>query len=958
MLVVAGAGTGKTTVLIKRIAHLIREAGVRPDEILAVTYTDNAAREMGERVAAELRGTDISKLQTKTFHAYCNELLARCGKQFRLLEDPDLWIYLRRRIRELNLNYFVRAANVGQFLLDLLDFMRRCQDELVEPEKYAEYVRRVSCGELDIPRVSKSKHAAELSHEEVMGRCQEIARVFATVERMLRENNLGTFGQMITHAHELLHSDPQVLAREREHTRFILVDEFQDANFAQVKIIQKLAGEGRNVFAVGDPDQSIYRFRGASSAAFELFRRHFEGAKLVVLDKNRRSTTPILRSAFAMIAKNPDTFPAAKGGEFPYKRSTLVSAREEEAVKEGKPLPSVPVEVAVTDSEVESADVIAAIQEKKKQMRCSWRDFAVLYRLHTHRDRIAQDLAEKGIPYSIENMDVTDTPEVRDLFACAGAVVSLKDSASLFRVAALQQFRVDPEKLRAGIRAIPRDAENVGVATILAESEAGKAVVDALCQTRDEIDRRGAKAGAALEIIIRRFGLDRTSRPLQAVLEFVDRWEKKPIVETGVLGELMEYMADFRGARGSIPMPGVEEDAVTLITAHGVKGLEFDHVFIIRVRAPSFTASFKEPLVGFPQDLRDPDSVGQGDDKTLHEQEERRLFYVAMTRARDSLTLYGKQGTGKKDPTPPGYLRELINDRTLKGWLRQRPARGFQTEIFAVAADPGMDSRTNEWVSMPPASDLSARLSASAVASYERCPLQFKLEREWRLPTEPPAPLQNGASMHRVLRAYYDSVRFGRPMDEDALIQSFRTDLAEAGLQDAYQFELYEKQGIEQLKDFLAASRRGTMPKVLHTEEGFEIGMGATTVVGRIDRVDEVGDGSVVITDYKTGKPQTQDDADESLQLSIYALAARVKWGYRADLLVFYNLTENSAIATQRSDVQLEEAKMKVQAVAENIAAGEFDPKPGFHCDWCAYRNLCPATEKRLHVPANIKKPS
>jgi DNA helicase II / ATP-dependent DNA helicase PcrA len=956
MLVVAGAGTGKTTVLIKRIAHLIREAGVRPDQILAVTYTDNAAREMSERVAAELRGTDISKLQTKTFHAYCNELLGRCGKQFRLLEDADLWIYLRRHIRELNLKYFVRAANVGQFLIDLLDFMRRCQDELVGPEKYADYVRRVGCGELAVPRVSKSKHAAELSHEEVLGRCNEISSVFATVERLLRENNLGTFGQMITHAHELLHIDPTVLAKEREHTRYILVDEFQDANFAQVKIIQKLAGEERNVFAVGDPDQAIYRFRGASSAAFELFRRHFDGAKLVVLDKNRRSTTPILRSAFAVISKNPDAFPVTKAGEFPYKRSPLVSTREEEALREGNPLPSVPVHVAVTDSDVESADVIAVIQEKRKQTRCLWKDFAVLYRQHSHRDQIAQDLAEKGIPYSIENMDVTDTAEVRDLFACAGGVVSLKDSASLFRVAALRQFQVDGEKLRAGIRAIPRDAPNASVATVLDESDSGRAVLNALRGAREEIDRVGAKAGAALEIIIRRFGFERASRPIQAVLEFVAKWEKKPIVETGVLGELMEYIPDFRAARGTIPMPGVEEDAVTLITAHGVKGLEFKHVFILRVRAPSFPSSFKESLVGFPQDLRDPDSAGQGDNKTLNDQEERRLFYVAMTRARDSLTLYGKQGSGKKDPTPPGYLRQLISDDTLKGWLRQRPARGFQTEIFAVAADAALTSRATEWVSMPPGSDLSARLSASAVASYERCPLQFKLEREWRLPTEPPAPLQNGASMHRVLRAYYDSVRFGRPMDEEALIQLFRTDLADAGLQDPYQFELYEKQGIAQLKDFLAALERGVMPKVLHTEEGFEIELGTTTVVGRIDRVDDLGNGHVAITDYKTGKPQDQDDADESLQLSIYALAARQKWGYRADELVFYNLTENTAVTSQRSDVQLEESKLKVKAVAENIAAGEFDPVPGFHCDWCAYRSLCPATEKRLHSLAGAKK--
>lgn len=951
MLVVAGAGTGKTTVLIRRIAHLIRQEGVRPDEILALTYTDNAARDMSQRVRAELRGTDLSKLQTKTFHAYCNELLTRHGKQFRLLEDPDLWIYLRRRIRELNLNYFVRAANTSQFLHDLLDFMRRCQDELVGPDRYADYVRRVGCGDVPIPRVTKSKHADDLSPEEAHGRCQEIASVFATVERMLRENNLGTFGHMITHAYTLLQGDPNVLAREREHTRFILVDEFQDANFAQVKILQRLAGEERNVFAVGDPDQAIYRFRGASSAAFGLFQRHFEGARLVVLEKNRRSTTPILHAAFAVISKNPEVFPAAKGA-VPYKRAPLVSAREEDARKAGQELPSVPVDIAFTDREVECADVVAVIQEKKKQLRCSWKDFAVLYRLHTHREKIAQELAEQGIPFLIENMDVADTPEVRDLLACAGGVVSLNDSVSLLRVAALPQFQVNPEALRAGIRAIPRDAANAGLASVLEKIAGGPAVLDALRQAKEEVDRSSVKAGAALEIIIRCFGLGRASQPVQAILGFVESWEQKPITDAGVLGELLEYLDDFREAGGSIPMPTGEENAVTLITAHGAKGLEFKHVFILRVRSGSFPWSFKEPLFEFPQGLRDPDSVGQGDDKALHDQEERRLFYVAMTRARDSLTLYGNPFKGK-EPAPPVYLRELAKDRTLGRTLRQRQARGLQTEIFAAAADPGLGSRTTEWLAMQPASDMAARLSASAVASYQKCPLQFKLEREWRLPTEPPAPLQYGATMHRVLRAYFDSFRFGRPMDETALLQLFRDDLAAAGLQDPYQFELYEKQGIEQLQDLVALNQRGTLPKVLHTEEPFEIPVGRTTVVGRIDRIDEIGDKRVTITDYKTGKPQSQDDADESLQLSIYALAAREKWGYQADRLVFYNVQENTPVVSFRSPVQLEEAKAQIEEVAANIAAGEFEPKPGFHCSFCPYRNLCPATEKRLYsVPA------
>src|SRR5580692_3704375 len=210
LLVIAGAGTGKTTVLTRRIAQLVRAGHARPDEILALTYTDNAAAEMRERMRGELGGK-ARDLQVATFHAYCNNLLIRNGKQFGVLEDYDLWILLRKRLRELNLKHFIIPANVGKFLHDLLDFMRRCQDELVSPEKYAQYVQRVERGELPIPRVAKSKEALALTDEEVLGRCCEISRVFTQVESMLLEKNLGTFGHMITRAHALLCNDPALL---------------------------------------------------------------------------------------------------------------------------------------------------------------------------------------------------------------------------------------------------------------------------------------------------------------------------------------------------------------------------------------------------------------------------------------------------------------------------------------------------------------------------------------------------------------------------------------------------------------------------------------------------------------------------------------------------------------------------------------------------------------------------
>jgi DNA helicase-2/ATP-dependent DNA helicase PcrA len=959
MLVVAGAGTGKTTVLTRRIARLIREGHARPEEVLALTYTDNAAGEMRDRVQAELHGADISGLRAMTFHAFCNGVLHAHGRAFRLLDDKDLWIFLRRHIRDLRLKYFVKAANLTQFLDDLLDFVRRCHDELVTPEKYAEYVRRLEQGEFRVQRVARSRDARELSTEEVLERCREIAQVFDTVERMLREGNLGTFSHMITRAHDLMESTPSVLAEEQGRARFILVDEFQDANFAQVKILSRLATGERNVFAVGDPDQAIYRFRGASSAAFELFQRNFPNSKLVVLGKNQRSTSPILRAAFSVIEKNPNIVAHDHGDgsqSLVYRRQELISAREERAAADARTISAAKVDViALSGRDMESADIVSVIRERRGQLRCRWSDFAILYRSHLHRDDIALELGEQNIPFIIENLDVMDTPEVRDFLACLGAVHSALDASAHLRVAALPQFEIDPQQFRAAVRATTR-AESPGTTleSGLAAIPGGARLVETLRQTREEIASRSAKIREGMDIVARRFQLETRLPTVQSLLDFAGKWEAKPLTETGQLGEFLEYLGQFREARGAIVLQSQEQDAVRLMTAHSAKGLEFQSVFIIRASSGSFPCGYKESLVDFPQELRDPDSAGEGDGKTLHEQEERRLFYVAMTRARDYLAMYGKQGVGK-DKTPAGMLRELLRDHRLGSALQQRPARAFQPELFAAAAPPpAFASRAAQWIGLPPGAPLN-RFSATSVERYEVCPLQFKLEREWRLPTEVPAAMQYGAAIHRVLRTYFDSVRLERPMTEEKLLELFRADLSQCAIEDPYQHELYEKQGIEQLRGFLASQ---TARSVLHTEEAFEMPVGDAVIVGRIDRIDDLGEGRVAIVDYKTGKPRSQEDADESLQLSIYALAAHSKWGYHADRLVFYNLEDNTPVASARGTADLETAKARVQGVMEKIRAGAFEAKPGFHCRFCGYRNLCPATEKHIHLEASKQKAS
>ena len=962
MLVVAGAGTGKTSVLTHRISRLVREGHARPDEILALTYTNNAAAEMRERLRkllhpatqkASVSGAPVlggKTVHAATFHDYCLDLLKRAHQDFGVLDEQDLWIYLRRRIRDLRLEYFVRAANVGQFLSELLKFIDRCHDELVTPEKYAEYVDRLERGEVPVPRVAKSKN--ELSKEEVLGRCREIARVFETVERWLREDNLGTFSHMIVRAHALLHRDEELANEARARARFILADEFQDANFAQIQILRRLAGAHGNIFAVGDPDQAIYRFRGASDAAFELFRRSFPEFKFVALGKNQRSTTPILRSAFALIDKNPPVFGKNSTGAFAYRRSPLESARDE-ATGDAGAVPAPVYAVVLTAKDAEGPELASFIRNTQKKLKCRWSDFGVLYRSHYQRDEVVKQLAEEDVPFVIERMDVSNTPEVRDLFACVNAVVNPGDDVSMLRVAALAAFQVNPEQLRAELRRIDRESRDgkvIPLFSVLGRVAGGSEVIAAIERTREEIRRRQAKARAALGIIVKEFALNAQSPILRAASKFVEEWEKKKVNKTTELEELADYLSYFAPAGGVIPLETPEgENAVRLMTVHGAKGLEFPHVFIIRANSSSFPTSFKENLVAFPRELRDLDSVAEDNDKSLHEQEERRLFYVAMTRARDTLRVYSREGKGKINKNPDGYMRELIENQGLSRWLKKIPASGAQRklDIFAGAAPAyPATSRTAEWFEMPATAGLHSRLSASAIDTYERCGLQFRLERDWHLSAKPAAAMQYGATMHRVLKDCFDALRAGRPKTEEQLIEQFRADLAAAGIQEAYQHELYEKQGVAQLRDFVSSITPEAGQSVLHTEEPFEIRLGETTVAGRIDRIDRRADGTVAIIDYKTGKARDQENADESLQLSLYAIAAQKKWGYPVGQLSFYNLEHNIPVTTMRSEADLLAAQERVAAAAKGIAAGEFTAKIGIHCGFCAFRSLCPLQEK------------
>ena len=261
------------------------EGHAKPNEILAITYTRELGARSGRAAGGSLAGrkdravrasgATIRALRSEPFTLTAIDLLCDAGRRFELIDDQDLYVLLRRNIEELGLEHFITAGNLGKFLNDLLDFFRRCSDELRGPDDYDRYVADLVAGKEKPPRVCSSKQT--LSDDDAIARCREIARVFRRVEQKLAAAGMGTYGDVITRALALLDDEhnPQWLHRARDGARFMLIDEFQDSNVAQIRLTKRLAGEEANVFAVGDPDQAIYRFRGATSGAFDQFLAAF-----------------------------------------------------------------------------------------------------------------------------------------------------------------------------------------------------------------------------------------------------------------------------------------------------------------------------------------------------------------------------------------------------------------------------------------------------------------------------------------------------------------------------------------------------------------------------------------------------------------------------------------------------------------------------------------------------------
>ena len=957
LLVIAGAGTGKTRVITERIRHLLQsDENLSGENILGLTFTKKAAGEMKARVvkATSERGKAVT---LATFHSFCETLLAEADPQRVMLDEFDHWILLRRNLRRLHLEKYRRLADPGQFLNDFVEFFSRCQDELVSAEDYQRYAAGLAA-RMEAERETLDEDTL-VERLETVALQQELARAYRASEELLREKNRVSFGSLITGAVGLLERDAQLREALQKKYRYILVDEFQDTNIAQLRLLELLAGPARNILAVGDNDQAIYRFRGASFASFKLFLERFAGWKegqdstpfRVALTENYRSTPNILRVAMQVIGQN------AVSADFPKK---ILSPNEPPGEK---------IRIVELATPEEEARWVASELERIHGAGRRWKDFAVLYRQHAHRDHLVEELSRRKIPFVITRLSILEHPLVRDALAYLRLIAAPYDDIACARVLAAPAWQLRAQDL---VRLAEKARKEKKVIYDLLQLPQGQLAFDhsqaALGQLVEFVSsqKKTLKRCTAREILgvltdwleIRQRAKEHDRKYVKRLAEFMKEWEPKS--ETRGLAEFIEYLDYYAQAGGVVSLEDdAPPDAVQLMTVHAAKGLEFPQVFLLRVNNRAFPATERPRVFEFPVELMKEGAPAE----QFHIQEERRLFYVALTRAEERLTI--TTVTEKKGKVPV-FIEDILMEPAIKRLdVRQMmpklpPAEVEQrapdehredVQLFPAAAEPAkIFSRIADWAEeFHPPSPEPLTLSPSALSGYRTCPQRYLFGYLWSLREGPKAAMTFGAVMHTTIKRFVDQLRKGVKLSFDEVQGIFETEWNSKGFEDQYQEEEYKKDGLEQLRAF-HTGMIAELPQAVGQEKAFELPLDNNVIIkGRIDQINALGnERDVEIVDYKTGRPKKDADAKKDLQLSLYALAVKEILELNPVRLVFHYLQDNRRQETTRDAKQLDEAQKVVQEAAADIRAGQFRAKRGFICRNCAYRPICPAHEESL----------
>lgn len=936
LLIVAGAGTGKTTVLTRRIAWLLESGLAKPEEILALTFTEKAAGEMAERVDL-LMQLGYAEIEISTFHAFCQKILAQHALDiglpgdFKILTETRAWMLMRNHLHDFDLNYYKPLGNPGKFIHALLKHFGKAKGEGITPEEYLKFAETLLLaedsaelkGKIPKPRSGEPTSGRAEEGEEAL-RVAEVANAYHRYQKLLLDRSLLDFGDLINYTLRLFKTRPKILAQYQNRFKYLLIDEFQDTDFSQYELVKMIAGDSRNITVVGDDDQSIYKFRGASISNILKFKEDFKGAAEVALTDNYRSAQNILDLAYAFIQQNnPERLESRLNIS-----KQLVSHLPENGT----------IEVLHTKTVYEEAKTVAEKICTMHEQGSSLNDFAILVRANDHADPFISELNRRGITYMfVANRGLYKKPFILDILSYLKLLDNRHESENLFRVLNMPRFKIaDSDLIKLSQTAKRR---TISLYETISEpqhttglSKESQTKIQDLCRLI-ESHTQAAREKNVTEVIVQI--IKETGIIRQLAEDSIKNSENRSILSQFYRkAQAFENESDDKSVRAFLENirlelesgdtgdlifdPELGPEAVKIMTIHSSKGLEFDCVFVVNMVEQRFPSRERREQIEIPKALV-KEILSEGD---VHLMEERRLFYVAATRAKRFLYFtwaddYGGATTKK----PSRFLVECNLERPVS---KSQPAG----EVYF------QEQKTLPIRRLDPSIALPDSFSFSQLSTFLKCPLEYKYKYVFHLPFPGSAPLSFGTTIHETLKKYLlaaaqennaqpdlfgtKSTKFVIP-EKKLLFRFYEESWVDDWYPDKHNKEKYRKEGLKILENFYERYEASpVLPKYL--EQSFKLKVGNYKFTGKIDRVDKAPDGTVKIIDYKTGVPREKLEAVDKKQLLIYQWAAQEYLNEKVGGLEYWYLqAPNKSLGFLGKPDEILDLREEIQATIEEI---------------------------------------
>lgn len=912
LLVVAGAGTGKTQVITRRIAYLILERGIPPSQILALTFTDKAAHEMQERVDS-LLPYGVVDTNIMTFHSFGDQIVREYGLEIGLplagtvMSTAQQLVFMRDNLDQFNLEYFAPIGKPDSLLGELLRYFGRLKEEIITPSQYLAYAA-------GLEGLDNEKH-------------MELGQAYRIYCELTRKQGLMDFADQIALPLELLEKRPNIVQELRSRYRYILVDEFQDTNVAQNKLVQYIAGESGNLMVVGDDDQSIYKFRGAAISNILAFTTTYKDTAQIVLTENYRSTQQVLDAAYQLIQhNNPDRLEVRN------------AINKQLHGQNSGPEPKL-ITAATLDDEYEQValEIAKAIRSGE-----SAGDIAVLIRKRNQAAGIIRALKNEGIDYYYAgNESLYDRPEVAVLRDFLQVITNPTDSVALHHLLASPAFNVPIELLvtygakakltNSSLEEVLRSKLEIPeIMTKLSDWRAASRELSvgrllfAFAEDTGYLDQLVEAAREHPE-------LEQRVRNVASFFSSIAEYEKVASDTSVVAYQALEETLRQAGDTSVAAEIDASTDQVQILTTHAAKGLEFERVFIIDVVAGTFPSINRRQGLSIPQELIAEDVPEEG---SAHIAEERRLMYVAITRAKTHLTLsWSADHGGKRAKKPSPFIAEALGSEP-----EAHAETGVQgmlqfTKNFAVNPKqhvvPAARFMQGDWLALTP----------HQLDDYLMCPLNFYYLHVLEVPQPPQSALMYGTLMHGLIHSYYLQRQNGT-VDVAALHEALDAQWRNEGFVSKGQEQRRKEQAHKTLDAFIARQQQESeVPSRMEMPFEFELPDVKVRIRGRMDAVFE-GDVGVEIRDYKTSQVDDAKKADkkakDSLQLATYALAWESMTGIMPQLTTLDYIETGVTGKFAPTDKSKQELLIKIQHIADGIRSSNYQPT-GDHF-YCVHR--------------------